>query len=198
MGKGRTMALKIVTANRSGFSENPKKEDALIKKLTDCRDLLKKGVDAKKDAVKSIGGYLKTVPHGQGTKTLKVLCEKAGIHMDTYYQWKNDVEDDNVIEKFRPLVKKDGRTLDTPMRRAILQAYADDPQATFPEVLRKTYAVVDARKAPSVKVEPRSVFVEAVESYLRSTNEDANGLLDVIKRRIPKDKICAALKGLCQ
>ncbi len=199
------MALKTVTANRSGFSENPKKEDALIKKLTDCRDLLKKGVDAKKDAVKSIGGYLKTVPHGQGTKTLKLLCEKAGIHMDTYYQWKKDVEEAAIVEsdEIQREARKNNRVIDTPFRRAILDAYREDPQITAPEAFRKACTYVDgSAKEPKVETQPIQPFVEALNEYLRKSDTDADGLFQAIKNAaIPRAKLCAALKmfkGTCQ
>lgn len=196
------MALKTVTANRSGFSENPKKEDALIKKLTDCRDLLKKGVDAKKDAVKSIGGYLKTVPHGQGTKTLKLLCEKAGIHMETYYQWKKDVEEAAIVEsaEIQREARMNNRIIDTPFRKAILEAYRENPQITAPEAFRKACTYVDgSAKEPSVKTDRKEALADALNKYMRDTDNDAEGVLAIIKRSsIPREKICAALQGLCK
>ncbi len=55
-----------------------------------------------------------------------------------------------------------------------------------------------ADRRESVKVEPLQAFRDAVGVYLRACPGDADGILAVIKdAAIPREKICAALKGLC-
>jgi len=198
---------KAVAVKSSGFSENPKthststskdevskKLDGLVGKLKECASLLKRGIAAKRDAVSSMEKYLDALPRGQKTEALKKLCARAEIHIDTYYQWKNDIGDEIVLDEVRPLVEKDGRVLDKPLSREILKAHRDDPKATSPEALLKAYKVVDAPKT-RVTQPPIQPFTEALDEYLRKSDYDVDGLFQALANAaIPRDKLRAALK----
>jgi hypothetical protein len=197
--KERTMALKMATANRSSFSQNAKNkaaEDAVVKQLKDCAGVYRNWEAMKKRTVKSVEDYLaKQVPKREKTQALKVLCKKADIHLATYYRWKEEVEIAPVLD----LAEKQGRTINALLRKAILEAQAENPHATAPEVFQKACTIADAPKATKAEIQPIQGLRNALAEYLDATNNDVQGVLSAVKSmNVPADVICKALDEVCK
>ena len=194
------MALKTAMVNRSQNATDQSKAafEKVVKQLKECDGLIGRGEESKKKTVKMVNDYLATVPRGENDKVRNALCDKAGIHRATFFRWKAEIEEDAQIgDGVKQLAERNNRTINTTFRQACLQAYADNPKATPIEVFQKACKVADTPKE-RVETQPIQPFVEALNEYLRKSDNDADGLLEAIKNAaIPREKICAALKGLC-
>lgn len=192
---------QTVTAQKSQNETNRGKAalQKAAKDLKQCADLVLKGDQAKRRAVKIIQDYLKTVPAREKDKYLRGLCSEAGISRATAYRWISEIkEDDQIGEDIRREVEKQAITISTPVRKALLEVRAENPEASPAEVVLKVREIVEAPKTVEA-IPPIQKLRDALAQYLDATNDDVPGVLGAVKSmNVDTDVLCKALREVCK
>lgn len=195
------MALKTATVpNRQNVGWRNSKDFAdIVKKLAADNALIVKGEEAKKRVVKIVDDFVAKLKREEKAEARKELCKKAGIVLRTFERWKAEGEQRAEIgETIYAKAEEMGYEITPSSTKSLADAKRLNPGKTPAEIV-KIAAKSSQDREPRVKAEPIQEFVEALNTYLRNANNDADGILQAIKNAaIPREKICAALKGLCR
>jgi hypothetical protein len=194
-----TLQLKTVTApNRQnvGWRESKAFLDT-VEKLKKEWEFFGRGERARKNIVDTIDKFVEPLPRDEKKEARVVLCKKAGIVLRTFERWKPEGEQrEEIGASIFEKAEEAGYDLTPSSIRSLADAKRLNPGATPAEIVKKAMAP-SWDQEPKVKVEPLAAFVEALNEYLRKTDNDAIGVIQTVTNSPIREKICAVLKGIC-
>ncbi|MFZ0736960.1 MAG: hypothetical protein WAM96_07685 [Candidatus Acidiferrales bacterium] len=166
-------------------------------KIVDQNSHVIAGEEGKRQIVKLIEAFAETVPHGDREEARELLCKKIGRTYRTIKRWK---EEDKLVEEIGSDVYREAEKAGYDFTASSIRNLADHVRynpGKSPTAIVK--AAMATPKPESVKTEPIQAFVEALNAYLRNSDGDPTAMLQAMfDAPIAPEKICAALKRLCQ
>jgi hypothetical protein len=168
-----------------------------VKQLVADNALVVKGEQARQRIVTTINAFVSKLKHGEKKEARELLCKKAGIVLRTFTRWQAEIEQREEIGGLvYDAAGEAGYDITPSSIRSLADAKRLNPGATPAEVVKKAMAP-SWDQEPKVKVEPLAAFVEALNEYLRKTDNDAIGVIQTVTNSPIREKICAVLKGIC-
>jgi hypothetical protein len=199
------VTLKTVPVNSGQNVHNWRNGKAFAeaaRKLYAENKLVQRGEAARKNSVEIVNKFVAKLPYGEKEKAREALCKSAGIVRRTFTRWQSEIDQREAIG---PSLYEKAEEMDydfTPSSISNLaKAKELNPGKTPEEIVRKAMNGDAPTKAKAARFqEPETTPVQLLEDtvckYMQDTNDDVDGLFEVLKAQVSTNKLCAALKGL--